>query len=166
MTDASGKLEGVLATVAGFLPRLPVPCHDANQIHPPEPRLGAAHPAGPVEAEEDEELAHISHGRGVNQRAADLAADTEEEPEYAAPATRVALRPHDPETGEEIDREEVRKERRVPVAMRSEREGMSSCYRIYRQFIRETLASGDWEATCHAVQTDSGSWLSALSRSR
>src|SRR5207237_4028499 len=61
------------------------------------------------EAEEDEEPAHISRGRDVSQRAADLAADTEEEPEYAAPATRIALRPHNPHTGEEIDREEVQK---------------------------------------------------------
>ena len=43
------------------------------------------------------------------QRADDLAADTEEEPEYAAPATRIALRPHDPHTGEEIGRDEVRR---------------------------------------------------------
>jgi DNA end-binding protein Ku len=33
----------------------------------------------------------------------------EPEPEYAGPATRIALRPHDPQTGEEIDRDEVRK---------------------------------------------------------
>ena len=63
----------------------------------------------PVEAEENEEPAQTSGGRGVGQRAAELAAEADEEPEYAAPATRIALRPHDPETGEEIDRDEVRK---------------------------------------------------------
>src|SRR5436190_3814345 len=66
------------------------------------PRTG---PAGPVEAEEDEEPAHITRGPDVSQRTDDLAA----EPEYAEPATRIALRPHDPHTGEEIDRDEVRK---------------------------------------------------------
>jgi DNA end-binding protein Ku len=75
-----------------------------NQVWVPRTRL-----AGPVEGEEDEEPAHITRGRDVSQRAAGLAPDTEEEPEYAAPATRIALRPHDPHTGEEIDREEVRK---------------------------------------------------------
>jgi DNA end-binding protein Ku len=35
--------------------------------------------------------------------------DFEPEPEYAGPATRIALRPHDPHTGEEIDRDEIRK---------------------------------------------------------
>src|SRR2546423_2713166 len=75
-----------------------------NQVWVPQTR-----PAGPVEAEEDEEPAHISRGRGISQRAAELAAEAEEEPEYAAPATRIALRPHDPHTGKEIDRDEVRK---------------------------------------------------------
>src|SRR4030081_762716 len=54
-------------------------------------------------------LAPISRGRGVRQGAAELAAEAEEEPKYAAPATRIALRPHDPHTGEEIDRDEARK---------------------------------------------------------
>src|SRR6266550_7416108 len=61
-----------------------------NQVWVPQTR-----PAGPVEAEEDEEPAHISRGRGVSQGAAELAAEAEEEPEYPAPATRIALRPHD-----------------------------------------------------------------------
>src|SRR5438045_125035 len=75
-----------------------------NQVWVPRAR-----PGGLVEAEEDEEPAHISRGRDVSQRAAELAAEAEEEQEYAAPATRIALRPHDPHTGEEIDREEVQK---------------------------------------------------------
>jgi DNA end-binding protein Ku len=75
-----------------------------NQVWVPRSR-----PAGPVEAEEDAEPAHITRGPDLSQRAADLATDTEEEPEYAAPATRIALRPHDPHTGEEIERDEVRK---------------------------------------------------------
>src|SRR5437763_6181677 len=75
-----------------------------NQVWVPRTR-----PAEPVETEEDEEPAPISRGRGISQGAAELAAETEEEPEYAAPAARIALRPHDPHTGEEIDRDEVRK---------------------------------------------------------
>src|SRR5438105_3206441 len=66
-----------------------------NQVWVPRTR-----PAEPVD---------ISRGRGISQGAAELAAEAEEEPEYAAPATRIALRPHDPHTGEEIDREEVQK---------------------------------------------------------
>jgi Ku70/Ku80-like protein len=76
-----------------------------NQVWVPRAR-----PAEPVEREENQEdVAPISRGRGVSQGAAELAAEAEEEPEYAAPATRIALRPHDPHTGEEIDRDEVRK---------------------------------------------------------
>src|SRR5689334_18223927 len=61
------------------------------------------------EAEADEEPIRTSRGRGVGQRVAELAAEADEEPEYAAPSTRIALRPHDPQTGEEIDRDEVRR---------------------------------------------------------
>ena len=77
-----------------------------NQVWVPRTR-----PTEPVEAEEDEETTQIEIGRdrGFGQRAAELAADAEDEPEYAAAATRIALRPHDPQTGEEIDRDEVRK---------------------------------------------------------
>src|SRR5712671_4613645 len=76
-----------------------------NQVWVPRAR-----PAEPVDMEENQEdVAPISCGRGVSQGAAELAAEAEEEPEYAAPATRIALRPHDPHTGEEIDRDEVRK---------------------------------------------------------
>src|SRR5438270_2035722 len=76
-----------------------------NQVWVPRAR-----PAEPVDMEENQEdVAPISGGRGVSQGAAELAAEAEEEPEYAAPATRIALRPHDPHTGEEIDRDEVRK---------------------------------------------------------
>src|SRR5213595_3881171 len=76
-----------------------------NQVWVPRAR-----PAEPVEMEENQEdVAPISRGRGISQGAAELAAEAEEEPEYAAPATRIALRPHDPHTGEEIDREEVQK---------------------------------------------------------
>ena len=76
-----------------------------NQVWVPRTR-----PAEPVEREENQEdVAPISRGRGISQGAAELAAEAEEEPEYAAPATRIALRPHDPHTGEEIDRDEVRK---------------------------------------------------------
>src|SRR5438874_10326977 len=46
MTNASGELERFPATVAGFLPRLPVPCHEPHQIYSPEPGLGSARPAG------------------------------------------------------------------------------------------------------------------------
>src|SRR5947207_9596038 len=76
-----------------------------NQVWVPQTRS-----AEPVEMEENQEdVAPISRGRGDSQRAAELAGEAEEEPEYAAPATRIALRPHDPHTGEEIDRDEVRK---------------------------------------------------------
>jgi len=71
-----------------------------NQVWVPRTRV-------PVEIEEDEEPAQISRGRGASLRAAELTGEPQEE--YAAPATRIALRPHDPHTGEEIDRDEVRK---------------------------------------------------------
>src|SRR5438874_10154385 len=59
-----------------------------NQVWVPRAR-----PAEPVEREENQEdVAPISRGRGVIQGAAELAAEGEEEPEYAAPDTRIALR--------------------------------------------------------------------------
>src|SRR4051794_5686537 len=75
-----------------------------NQVWVPR-----APPTEPIEAEEEEEPAQINHGHGASLRAAEPTGEPEEEPEYAAPATRIALRPHDPHTGEEIDRDEVRK---------------------------------------------------------
>jgi len=81
----------------------PVLC--LNQVWVPRAR-----PAEPADMEESQEdVSPISRGRGGGQRAAELAGEAEDEPEYAAAATRIALRPHDPHTGEEIDRDEVRK---------------------------------------------------------
>src|SRR5690348_9577761 len=71
------------------------------------PRTRTVEPADIEENQED--VTPISRGRGGSQRAAELAGEAEEEPEYAAAATRIALRPHDPHTGEEIERDEVRK---------------------------------------------------------
>ena len=73
-----------------------------NQVWVPQARSSE-----PVDAEDEEAPERISRGRGFSQRATEL--DSEAEAEYAAPATRIALRPHDPHTGEEIDREEVQK---------------------------------------------------------
>src|SRR5215813_8637882 len=73
-----------------------------NQVWVPRTRT-----TEPVEAAEDEGPAQNSRGRGASLRGAELMDEPEEE--YAAPATRIALRPHDPHTGEEIDRDEVRK---------------------------------------------------------
>src|SRR5437763_16038402 len=74
-----------------------------NQVWVPQAR-----PAGPVEMEENQEdVAPISRGRGDSQRADELAGAAEEETEYAAPATRIALRPRDPHTGQETDRDGV-----------------------------------------------------------
>lgn len=49
-------------------------------------------------------------GRGDRPQPADTADDdAEPEPLHEGPATRIALRPHDPQTGEEIDRDRLRK---------------------------------------------------------
>src|ERR1051326_8148566 len=66
-------------------------------------------PAELPETEADEEPIRTSRGRGVGQRVAELAAEADEEPEYSAPRRDRSLRPHDPQTGEEIDRDEVRR---------------------------------------------------------
>jgi DNA end-binding protein Ku len=72
-----------------------------NQVWVPRNRASET-----VEAEDEEEQPPPARASG--QRATELARE-EDEPEYAAPATRIALRPHDPHTGQEIGREEVRK---------------------------------------------------------
>ena len=61
-----------------------------NQVWVPRTR-----PTEPVEAEEEEEPTRTSRGRGISQPAAELVDNADEEPEYAAAATRIALRPHD-----------------------------------------------------------------------
>src|SRR5204863_2677311 len=79
MTNASGELERLPATVAGFLPRLSVPSHDAHEIYSPEPGLGTARPAGRAgrHGRKRRGRAPISHGRGGSQGAAELAAEAE-----------------------------------------------------------------------------------------
>jgi hypothetical protein len=110
ITDASGELERLPTTVAGFRPVYLSPAISRtkairlNQVWVPRTR-----PTEPVEAEEEEAPTRTSRGHGISQRPAELADNADEEPEYAAAATRMALRPHDPYTGEEIDRDEVRK---------------------------------------------------------
>jgi DNA end-binding protein Ku len=66
-------------------------------------------PAEPVDTEEEDEPTRTNRGRDMSRRTAELVDNADEEPEYAAAASRIALRPHDPHTGEEIDRDEVRK---------------------------------------------------------
>src|ERR1051325_5861683 len=66
-------------------------------------------PAEPGDTEEEDEPTRTNRGRDMSRRTAELVDNADEEPEYAAAATRIALRPHDPQTGEEIDRDEVRK---------------------------------------------------------
>src|ERR1051326_2266992 len=66
-------------------------------------------PAEPVDTEEEDEPTRSNRGRDMSRRTAELVDNADEEPEYAAAASRIALRPHDPHTGEEIDRDEVRK---------------------------------------------------------
>ena len=69
MTDASGELERLPATVAGFLPVYLSPATSRtksirlNQVWVPRTR-----PAGPVEAEDEEEPAHITRGRDVRPK--------------------------------------------------------------------------------------------------
>src|ERR1051326_7363284 len=75
-----------------------------NQVWVPRTRQ-----TEPVEAEEEEEPTRTRRGREISQPAAELVDNAEEEPDYTAAATRIALRPHDPDTGEEIDRDEVRR---------------------------------------------------------
>jgi DNA end-binding protein Ku len=60
------------------------------------------------EADEHEDRPQPSSGRG--RQAPDFDDEPESEPAHEiAPATPIALRPHDPQTGQEIERDEVRK---------------------------------------------------------
>jgi non-homologous end joining protein Ku len=77
-----------------------------NQVWVP----GTSRQAAPIDIDEEHEQQQIDRGRASKSPAADMAEMSETgEPDYAAPATRIALRPHDPHTGEEIERDEVRK---------------------------------------------------------
>jgi DNA end-binding protein Ku len=62
--------------------------------------------AEPVELEDEHEQPVPARRAHASEPAADAVDD---EPEESALATRIALRPHDPHTGEEIERDEVRK---------------------------------------------------------
>src|SRR5205823_5702847 len=77
-----------------------------NQVWVPRSEVRGAS----VDVNNEQEEEPVGRGHGPKGRAAHMAEMSEaEEPDYAAPATRIALRPHDPHTGEEIDRDEVRK---------------------------------------------------------
>jgi DNA end-binding protein Ku len=59
-----------------------------------------------ADEEEEEPLARAGN---VNARREPVEPAEVDEPEYPGPATRIALRPHDPHTGAAIERDEVRK---------------------------------------------------------
>src|SRR5438067_7634996 len=62
----------------------------------------------PFDMDEDERSPRAAQGTALEEPSSSPD-EPEPEPEYGGPATRIALRPHDPHTGEEIDRDEVRK---------------------------------------------------------
>jgi len=74
------------------LNRVWVPSEDADEQTGPEPEPARS-------AAQASRMPQVS----------DDAEPDQPEPTYTGPATRVALRPHDPQTGEEIDREDVMK---------------------------------------------------------
>ena len=75
-----------------------------NQVWVPRPETRPE----PLDVDEEDEQPPRGT-RGQSREEPSFPDQPEPEPEYAGPATRIALRPHDPHTGEEIDREEVRK---------------------------------------------------------
>jgi DNA end-binding protein Ku len=70
-----------------------------NQVWVPRAR---AHE--PIDDDDEEEEQPVRPGRGLQQPQPEP-----EEPVATGPATRIALRPHDPYSGQEIERDEVRK---------------------------------------------------------
>jgi DNA end-binding protein Ku len=62
----------------------------------------------PRRAAEPSERLHQHRSEEIADRSAPLASDEAEDPfEQAIPATRITLRPHDPSTGEEVEKQEV-----------------------------------------------------------
>jgi hypothetical protein len=98
---ATGELERLFAPLAGFLSDLPVARDNPDEIHSAAPGLATESHAR-LESEDIEE-------EGQPYQDAARSNDDirgEERPELTTPA-RIALLPHDPHTGEEIERDEV-----------------------------------------------------------
>src|ERR1041384_4338490 len=75
-----------------------------NQVWVPR----AETPSEPFDTEEEDEQS-LPAARREPREESSSSDQPDPEPEHAGPATRIALRPHDPHTGEQIDRDEVRK---------------------------------------------------------
>jgi hypothetical protein len=101
---ATGELERFSAPLSGVLPNLSFARNLARETHSPAPGMAT------------------SSGRGSRRRAAYWSKDKNSRTDQCQdfpgmiatrradqtrPATRISLRPHDPSTGEEIEREEV-----------------------------------------------------------
>jgi DNA end-binding protein Ku len=100
---ATGELERLPAPLFGVLPDLPDAGDGARQIYSPAPGLAANRARGTGGCP----------GRGAGPRpqrgtGTDIQPRDDQEDEHQTrDATRIVLRPHDPSTGEEVEKEEV-----------------------------------------------------------
>ena len=76
-----------------------------HQVWVPSPAAASVERSS-ADEEEEQPLARAGN---VNARSEPVEPAEVDEPEYPGPATRIALRPHDPHTGAAIERDEVRK---------------------------------------------------------
>src|SRR6516165_8642543 len=104
--NAAGKLAGFPAPFSSDLPGLFVACDDGHETYPFAPGMATSTSRG-----ERGRVTDRSAGQqGSASSAPQLAANhTNPEAAQSRAATRIALRPHDPGTGEEIDKREIAK---------------------------------------------------------
>src|SRR3984893_3543198 len=102
--NAAGKLARFPAPFFSNLPGLCVACDDAHETDPFAPGMATR----PVEVNEDELPDRSAAQQGSPSSAPRLPAENgSPDADQSRAATRIALRPHDPGTGEEIDKREV-----------------------------------------------------------
>ena len=102
---ATGKLARLSAPIPGLLPGLPFADNDPHKIHSLASGVATGAPRGTrrrrirTRAE--------SWTRSARARGPALHDSSDAEPDQSGLATRITLRPHDPGTGEEVEKEEV-----------------------------------------------------------
>src|SRR6516165_6989321 len=102
--NATGKLARFPAPFSSDLPGLFVACDDGHETYPFAPGVATSTSQG----ERGRVTGSECRAAGLASSAPQLAADhTNAEAAQSRAATRIALQPHDPGTGEEIDKREI-----------------------------------------------------------
>jgi hypothetical protein len=100
--DATSELAGFFASFFGVLPGLPVAGYDTREANSATPGVASA-PGGRPE----DDLPDQSREEQPDAGPIGKSDGSDAEADQGSPASRITIRPHDPRTGEEIEKTEV-----------------------------------------------------------